>query len=90
MRNGADGEIRTLVGQMRPAVYETAAVRKQPVAAEPHRVLAGQATNGGSPRIRTVFSPVKSRDFTIKVCNPGGRLQRPRREGGVEPPQPGL
>ena len=25
---------------------------------------------GGSPRIRTVFSPVKSRDFTIKVCNP--------------------
>jgi hypothetical protein len=27
-------------------------------------------TNGGSPRIRTEFSPVKSRDFTIKVCNP--------------------
>ena len=26
--NGADGETRTLVGQMRPAVYETAAVRK--------------------------------------------------------------
>jgi hypothetical protein len=26
--------------------------------------------NGGSPRIRTVFSPVKSRDFTVKVCNP--------------------
>ena len=25
---------------------------------------------GGLPRIRTVFSPVKSRDFTIKVCNP--------------------
>ena len=24
---------------------------------------------GGSPRIRTEFSPVKSRDFTIKVCN---------------------
>src|SRR5262245_49761618 len=46
-------------GAMRPAVYETAAV-----AAEPHR------QNGGSPRIRTVFSPVKSRDFTIKVCNP--------------------
>jgi hypothetical protein len=42
-----------------PAVYETAAV-----AAEPHR------RNGGLPRIRTVFSPVKSRDFTIKVCNP--------------------
>ena len=60
---------------MRPAVYETAAV-----AAEPHR------RNGGSPRIRTVFSPVKSRDFTVKVCNP----KEMRREGGVEPPQPGL
>src|SRR6266576_4879049 len=32
-------------------------------APEPHR------RNGGSPRIRTVFSPVKSRDFTIKVSN---------------------
>ena len=41
------------------AVYKTAAV-----AAEPHR------QNGGLPRIRTVFSPVKSRDFTVKVCNP--------------------
>ena len=36
------------------------------VAAEPHRRI------GGLPRIRTVFSPVKSRDFTVKVCNPGG------------------
>src|SRR5437667_2877004 len=26
--------------------------------------------NGGPPRIRTVFSPVKSRDFTAKVCSP--------------------
>jgi hypothetical protein len=26
--------------------------------------------SGGLPRIRTEFSPVKSRDFTIKVCNP--------------------
>jgi hypothetical protein len=26
--------------------------------------------NGGLPRIRTGFSPVKSRDFTVKVCNP--------------------
>src|SRR6267154_6805105 len=24
----------------------------------------------GLPRIRTEFSPVKSRDFTVKVCNP--------------------
>ena len=55
---GADGETRTLVGQC-PAVYKTAAV-----AAEPHR------QNGGLPRIRTEFSPVKSRDFTVKVCNP--------------------
>ena len=31
---------------------------------------------GGSPRIRTEFSPVKSRDFTVKVCNPDGRPQR--------------
>lgn len=58
MRNGADGETCTLVGQC-PAVYKTAAV-----AAEPHRQI------GGSPRIRTEFSPVKSRDFTVKVCNP--------------------
>src|ERR1043166_6021181 len=64
--NGADGETRTLVGQC-PAVYETAAV-----AAEPHR------QNGGSPRIRTVFSPVKSRDFTIKVCNPNATRRRSR------------
>jgi hypothetical protein len=28
------------------------------------------AKAGGSPRIRTEFSPVKSRDFTVKVCNP--------------------
>jgi hypothetical protein len=63
MRNGADGETRTLVGQC-PAVYKTAAV-----AAEPHR------QNGGSPRNRTEFSPVKSRDFTVKVCNPGGHPQ---------------
>jgi hypothetical protein len=28
----------------------------------------------GLPRIRTEFSPVKSRDFTVKVCNPDGRL----------------
>jgi len=33
-------------------------------------LLGFQAKDGGSPRIRTVFSPVKSRDFTIKVCNP--------------------
>ena len=46
-------------GAKRAAVYETAAV-----AAEPHR------RNGGLPRIRTEFSPVKSRDFTVKVCNP--------------------
>jgi len=26
--------------------------------------------NGGWPRVRTEFSPVKSRDFTVKVCNP--------------------
>ena len=25
---------------------------------------------GGPPRICTVFSPVKSRDFTVKVCSP--------------------
>jgi hypothetical protein len=46
-------------GAICPAVYKTAAV-----AAEPHR------RNGGSPRICTVFSPVKSRGLTIKVCNP--------------------
>jgi hypothetical protein len=45
---------------------------------------------GGLPRIRTVFSPVKSRDFTVKVCNPGGHPQGSQREGGVEPPQPSL
>jgi hypothetical protein len=25
--------------------------------------------NGRSPRNRTVFSPVKSRDFTVKACD---------------------
>lgn len=39
---------------------------------------------GGLPRIRTEFSPVKSRDFTLKVCNPC------EHEGGVEPPRPDL
>ena len=63
MQNGADGETRTLVGQC-PAVYKTAAV-----AAEPHR------QNGGLPRIRTEFSPVKSRDFTVKVCNPNANAK---------------
>ena len=63
MRNGADGETRTLVGQC-PAVYKTAAV-----AAEPHRQI------GGSPRTRTEFSPVKSRDFTVKVCNPNANAK---------------
>ena len=32
--------------------------------------LHSSLENGGSPRIRTEFSPVKSRDFTVKVCNP--------------------
>ena len=30
----------------------------------------GSVEIGGLPRSCTVFSPVKSRDFTIKVCNP--------------------
>ena len=34
------------------------------------RAEAPRAKVGGSPRICTEFSPVKSRDFTIKVCNP--------------------
>src|SRR5437016_1464929 len=46
--NGADGETRTLVGQLRPAVYETAAV-----AAEPHR------RNGGSPKFRVKNSELR-------------------------------
>ena len=53
-------------------------------------LAARRAKAGGLPRIRTVFSPGKSRDFTAKVCSPGGRPQGPRREGGVEPPRPGL
>ena len=32
--------------------------------------------NGGLPRIRTEFSPVKSRDFTVKVCNPDATRRR--------------
>jgi hypothetical protein len=44
-----------------------------------------RAKDGGLPRIRTAFSPVKSRDFTVKVCN----SKKTRREGGVEPPRPG-
>src|SRR5476651_647417 len=49
MRNGADGETCTLVGQC-PAVYKTAAV-----AAEPHR------QNGGSPRCRPVLCGLRDR-----------------------------
>ena len=30
----------------------------------------GSVEIGGPPRIRTVFSPGKSRDFTVKVCSP--------------------
>jgi len=30
----------------------------------------GSVEIGGPPRIRTVFWPVKSRDFTAKVCSP--------------------
>ena len=33
-------------------------------------LAALRAKAGGLPRIRTEFSPVKSRDFTVKVCNP--------------------
>ncbi len=39
-------------------------------ARQPSPPAAQVAKAGGSPRIRTEFSPVKSRDFTIKVCNP--------------------
>src|SRR2546426_508560 len=44
-------------------------------------LLPSQA--GGSPRIRTVFSRVKSGDLTTKACN----AKKTGREGGVEPPQ---
>src|SRR5438105_11858672 len=32
--------------------------------------------DGGLPRTCTVFSPVKSRDFTVKVCNPKATRRR--------------
>jgi NAD(P)-dependent dehydrogenase (short-subunit alcohol dehydrogenase family) len=32
--------------------------------------------NGGLPRNCTAFSPVKSRDFTVKVCNPDATRRR--------------
>ena len=53
-------------------------------------LLSHIGKNGGLPRNRTEFSPVKSRDFTIKVCNPGAIRKDREREGGVEPPQSGL
>jgi hypothetical protein len=37
---------------------------------KPSRSLGFQAKDGGPPRICTVFSPGKSRDFTAKVCSP--------------------
>jgi len=37
---------------------------------KPSLTLGFQAKDGGLPRIRTVFSPGKSRDFTAKVCSP--------------------
>jgi hypothetical protein len=36
----------------------------------------GSIEIGGSPRICTEFSPVKSRDFTVKVCNPNATRRR--------------
>src|SRR5262245_18543795 len=50
LQSGADGETRTLVGRIRRAVYETAAV-----AAEPHR------RNGGSPRCSPVLCGLRDR-----------------------------
>ena len=48
------------------------------VAAEPHR------RNGGSPRCCPVLCGLRDRCIAAMLAT------RPRREGGVEPPQPGL
>ena len=44
----------------------------------PHRFFnpCSSLEIGGLPRIRTVFSPVKSRDFTLKVCSPDATQRR--------------
>ena len=83
-RNGADGETRALVEQMRPAVYETAAVCK-------HLSLLSHI---GEMVGRHGFAPcsirVRAGASLSKFATLGGRPQGPRREGGVEPPQPDL
>ena len=79
MRNGADGETCTLVGQC-PAVYETAAV-----AAEPRRhEMVGRL--GFAPSSRRLRAGTSLSKFATLVA-----IRKDReREGGVEPPQSGL
>ena len=90
-------------GAMRPAVYETAAVATEPhrrdkrgarnaeCGAEngglradsiPHSALRVQ--NGESPRCCPVLCGLRDRCIAAMLAT------RTRREGGVEPPQPGL
>jgi hypothetical protein len=68
----------------RKAKTENKTASSHPV---PHSAFRIPHSNGGLPRIRTVFSPGKSRDFTVKVCSPT------RHEGGSRhcgTPQAGL
>ena len=81
--NGADGETRTLAGQCAWQFTKLLLsllshigglnAEKFPTRSADlflHSAFILLPSQAGSPRIRTVFSPVKSRDFTIKVCNP--------------------
>jgi hypothetical protein len=38
-------------------------------------ILTSSFKIGGLPRICTVFRPVKSRSFTVKVCNPNANTK---------------
>ena len=51
-------------------------------------LLTSSLKNCGLPRTCTVFSPVKSRDFTVKVCNPNAntKAELNRRSQACESP----
>jgi len=49
-----------------------------------------RAKAGGSPRCCPVLCGLRDRCIAAMLATLCGHLQRSRREGGVEPPQPGL
>jgi hypothetical protein len=82
MRNGADGEIRTLVGQY------ARQFTKLLLSLLSHIGGNGGPFKWGSAEFRVQnFGelPTGILHFAFSIC-----IKKARREGGVEPPQPGL